>query len=161
MTSRLFVEGQSPVKRTESFLVGIVTISSGNLWWRQYYEMQVDQESNQHSGLKGKKSPFYGTWQLTVPFLRIFPEILNSLRPPIPWQEHLIPASLLSVGNVLLVTRWLILTSAYKSWQSMMVSHRTADQLKCWDSSINMSPPDQHMDLNIWHIFHMMKIGNC
>ncbi len=29
-----------------------------------------------------------------------------------------------AVGSVLPVTRWLILSSAYKSWQSMMVSHR-------------------------------------
>ncbi len=28
----------------------------------------------------------------------------------------------------------------------MMVSHRAVDQLHSWDSSINMSPPDQHMD---------------
>ncbi len=31
----------------------------------------------------------------------------------------------IAVGNVLPVTRWLILSSAYKSWQSMMVSHRS------------------------------------
>ncbi len=29
-----------------------------------------------------------------------------------------------TVGNVLPVTGWLILSSAYKSYQSMMVSHR-------------------------------------
>ncbi len=34
-----------------------------------------------------------------------------------------------SVGNVLPVTRWLILSSAYKSWQSMMVPNRAVDQL--------------------------------
>ena len=39
-----------------------------------------------------------------------------------------------SVGNVLPETRWLILSSAYKSWQSMMVSHRAVDQLHSWDS---------------------------
>ena len=43
-----------------------------------------------------------------------------------------------TVGNVLPVTRWLILSSAYKSWQSMMVSHRAVDQLHSWDSSINI-----------------------
>ena len=50
----------------------------------------------------------------------------------------------MAVGNVLLVTRWLILSSAYKSRESMMVYHRAVDQLKSWDSSINMSPPDPH-----------------
>ena len=44
----------------------------------------------------------------------------------------------LAVGNVLPVTRWLILSSAYKSWQSMIISHRAVDQLHSWDSSINM-----------------------
>ncbi len=42
------------------------------------------------------------------------------------------------VGHVLLVTRWLIFSSAYKSWQSIMVSHRAVDHLNSWDSSINM-----------------------
>ncbi len=42
-----------------------------------------------------------------------------------------------TVGNVLPVTRWLILSSAYKSWQSMMVSHRAVDQLHSWDSWVS------------------------
>ncbi len=42
-------------------------------------------------------------------------------------------------GHDLLVTRWLTVCSAYKSRQSFMVSHRAVDQLKHWDSSINMS----------------------
>ncbi len=42
-----------------------------------------------------------------------------------------------SVGNVLPVTRWLILSSAYKSWQSMMVSNRAVDQLHSWDSWVS------------------------
>ena len=63
-----------------------------------------------------------------------------------------------SVGNVFPVTRWLILSSAYESWQSMMVSHRAVDQLHSWDSSINMSPPDQHMDLDICHPKNIFKV---
>ena len=35
--------------------------------------------------------------------------------------------SALAVGHVLLVTRWLILSSTFKSLQSMMVSHRAVD----------------------------------
>ena len=51
----------------------------------------------------------------------------------------------------LLVTKWLTESSAYQHWQSIMVSHIAVDQFNSWDSSINMSPPDQHMDLDIWH----------
>ncbi len=38
----------------------------------------------------------------------------------------------------LVVTRRLTVSSAYQSWQSIMVSHRAVDQLNSWDSSINM-----------------------
>ncbi len=44
----------------------------------------------------------------------------------------------------LLVTRWLTESSAYQPWQSIIVSHRAVEQFNSWDSSINMSPPDQH-----------------
>ncbi len=62
-----------------------------------------------------------------------------------------------TVGNVLPVTRWLILSSAYKSWQSMMVSHRAVDQLHSLDSSINMSHPD-HVD---WWVSTVKLINVC
>ncbi len=39
----------------------------------------------------------------------------------------------------LLVTLWLTESSAYRTWQSIMVSHTAVDQLISWDSSINMS----------------------
>ncbi len=41
----------------------------------------------------------------------------------------LIPLNKEAVGNVFPVTRWLILSSAYKSWQSLMVSHRAVNKL--------------------------------
>ncbi len=49
----------------------------------------------------------------------------------------------------LLVTQWLTESSTYQPWQSSMVSHIAVDQFNSWDTSINMSPPDQHMDLDI------------
>ncbi len=50
-----------------------------------------------------------------------------------------------SVGNVLLVTRQLIWSSAYKSWQSMMVSHRAVDQLIpiCWSGGLMLIDESQ------------------
>ena len=41
-----------------------------------------------------------------------------------------------SVDHVLLVTRWLILSSVYKSWQSIIVSLRAAEQLSLINCSI-------------------------
>ncbi len=52
----------------------------------------------------------------------------------------------MSVGHVHLVTRWLILSSAYKSWQSMMVSHRAVDQLN-WSTALR----DTIMDCQGWY----------
>ena len=52
------------------------------------------------------------------------------------------------VGNVLPVTQWLILSSAYKSWQSMMVSHRAVDQLLNWSTAIW----DTIMDCQGWYV---------
>ena len=44
--------------------------------------------------------------------------------------------SMRAVGHVILVTRWLISSFAYKSWQSFMISHRAVDHLNSWDSPI-------------------------
>ncbi len=75
--------------------------------------------------------------------------LLQNLNYSIGWHKSWMACCFL-VGHVLLVTRWLIFSSAYKSWQSIMVSHRAVDQFNSWESSINMSPPDQHVDLDIW-----------
>ncbi len=64
-----------------------------------------------------------------------------------------------SEGNGFPVTRWLTGSSAYHSWQSVMVSHRAVDHLKSWDSLIKMSPPDQHVDLDIWHGKIIFKVS--
>ncbi len=45
-------------------------------------------------------------------------------------------------------SRWLTVSSAYKSLQSIMVSHRAVDQLNSWDSSVNMSLPDSQMQIH-------------
>ncbi len=58
----------------------------------------------------------------------------------------------------LLVTRWLTESLAYQPWQSIMVSHRAVDQFNGWDSSINMSHADQHMDLDICHGKNIFKV---
>ncbi len=58
----------------------------------------------------------------------------------------------------LLVTLWLTESSAYQTWQSIMVSHTAVDQLISWDSSINMSPPNQHMDLDILHVKNFLGV---
>ncbi len=42
-----------------------------------------------------------------------------------------------------------------------MVSHIAVDQFNSWDSSINMSPPDQHMDLDILHEKKKFKVLLC
>ena len=67
------------------------------------------------------------------------------------------------VGNVLPVTRWLILSSAYKSWQSMMVSHRAVDQLHSWDSFHKNAchPAPNRALLHLLHCqFHCLKVDD-
>ena len=66
--------------------------------------------------------------------------------------------SLGAEGEGLLVTRWLTVSSAYKFWQSIMVSHRAVDQLielwlistALWD--VIMHCQDSFAELKINHL---------
>ena len=71
----------------------------------------------------------YSIWRNMLCALPVADEMVNPGR----FNPHTGSKSCNMVGNVLPVTRWLILSSAYKSWQSMMVSHRAVDQLHSWD----------------------------
>ncbi len=74
----------------------------------------------------------YSIWRNMLCALPVADEMVNPGR----FNPHTGSKSCNMVGNVLPVTRWLILSSAYKFWQSMMVSHRAVDQLHSWASSI-------------------------
>ena len=81
-------------------------------------------------------------WSIPVKIVLLIPMLINKDRC---WSLLNNARSILLDLALIDIDRHWAVSCACQSWQSIMVSHRAVDHLNSWDSSINMSPPEQHM----------------